>query len=82
MAAVRFTIVDTRNGLSAALKSLRVSSAVEKPVLYVDLEGINLCRHGSISIMQMYHSEEDHVYLIDVHTLEAVTLYLQTASRR
>ena len=69
MSHVPYTIVDTQESMSAALKSLTVSSASEKPVLYLDLEGINLCRNGSISILQVYQCEEDHVYLIDVHTL-------------
>ncbi len=68
MSAVPYTIVDTKARLSAALRSLNVSSVSAKPILYLDLEGINLCRNGSISILQVYQCRENHVYLIDVHT--------------
>ncbi|KAL5337969.1 ribonuclease H-like domain-containing protein [Aspergillus crustosus] len=39
------------------------------PSIYIDLEGINLSRHGSISIMQIFLLPRNEVYLIDVHTL-------------
>ena len=71
MAAVPYTIVDTASSLSAAICSFNVVSVTAKPILYVDIEGINLSRHGSISIIQIYQSEEDHVYLVDVHGLGA-----------
>lgn len=66
-----YTIVDTRLGLSAALQRLNVCSVSARPILYLDLEGINLCRNGSISIIQVYQCQENRVYLIDVHTLGA-----------
>lgn len=69
MTSVPYTIVDSAATLSTALCSLVLSSVSDKPALYVDLEGINLCRNGSISIVQIYQSVEAHVYLIDVHTL-------------
>lgn len=71
MVVVPYTIVDDTTSLSAALCGLNVVCTTAKPILYVDLEGINLCRHGSISILQIYQSEQDHVYLIDVHRLGA-----------
>src|ERR1700759_3353806 len=37
--------------------------------LYVDLEGINLSRQGSISILQILDSSENRIYLIDIHSL-------------
>ncbi|KAM0346010.1 hypothetical protein ACHAPU_006064 [Fusarium lateritium] len=39
------------------------------PWIFVDLEGVNLCRKGTISIMQLYDAIEECTYLIDVHTL-------------
>lgn len=71
MVVVPYTIVDDAISLSAALCSLNGVCSTAKPILYVDLEGINLCRHGSISILQIYQSEQDRVYLIDVHRLGA-----------
>ena len=71
MDPVPHTIIDSPESLSVALESFEATPLSKRPVLYIDLEGINLCRHGTISIMQVYHSEEDHLYLIDVHTLGA-----------
>ena len=39
------------------------------PSLYIDLEGINLSRNGSISILQVFVSSSRRTYLVDIHTL-------------
>ena len=39
------------------------------PSLFIDLEGVSLSRHGSISILQILVSPKDRTSLIDVHTL-------------
>jgi exonuclease 3'-5' domain-containing protein 1 len=44
------------------------------PTMYIDLEGVNLCREGSISIFTLMVDLDlpiQHVYLIDVHVLGA-----------
>ncbi|KAF5671255.1 3' 5' exonuclease [Fusarium heterosporum] len=41
----------------------------DAPSIFVDLEGVNLSRQGTISIMQIYDAIEGCTYLIDVHTL-------------
>ncbi|KAL8676593.1 MAG: hypothetical protein Q9186_006909 [Xanthomendoza sp. 1 TL-2023] len=41
------------------------------PSLYVDLEGVSLSRHGTISILQIFLSTTNHTYLIDIHTLNS-----------
>ncbi|KAF4998971.1 hypothetical protein FGRMN_2770 [Fusarium graminum] len=41
----------------------------DTPWIFVDLEGVNLSRQGTISIMQIYDAIDDCTYLIDVHTL-------------
>ncbi|KAL2828328.1 ribonuclease H-like domain-containing protein [Aspergillus pseudoustus] len=61
-------IVDTTLGISELVDLLN-GVPNSPPSLYVDLEGINLCRHGSVSIMQIYLLPKNEVYLIDVHTL-------------
>jgi exonuclease 3'-5' domain-containing protein 1 len=45
----------------------------EPPSLYLDLEGVDLSRHGTISILQIYVSPKDHTYLIDVYSLREET---------
>ena len=42
------------------------------PSLYLDLEGINLSRQGSISILQLMLYPQKDVYLIDIHVLGSV----------
>ena len=42
------------------------------PTMYIDLEGVDLCREGSISILALLIDTSiptGRVYLIDVHTL-------------
>ena len=45
------------------------------PTMYIDLEGVNLCREGSISILTLLIDTDEiptrRVYLIDVHVLGA-----------
>lgn len=40
------------------------------PSLYLDIEGVNLCRHGSVSIVQLLVVPQNRTYLLDVHTLK------------
>jgi exonuclease 3'-5' domain-containing protein 1 len=51
------------------------ASTPATPVMYMDLEGVNLSRHGTISIMTILATSDrlptDYVFLIDVHTLGA-----------
>jgi exonuclease 3'-5' domain-containing protein 1 len=41
--------------------------------LYIDFDGVNLCRHGTVSILTLLVGDSqihpDRVYLVDVHTL-------------
>ncbi|KAJ0420231.1 ribonuclease H-like domain-containing protein [Aspergillus carlsbadensis] len=52
-------------GLVRSLEGLPTSP----PSLFIDLEGVNLGRNGTVSILQMYVLPHDRTYLIDVHTL-------------
>lgn len=38
---------------------------------YIDVEGINLSRHGSVSILQLLVHPRKQTFLLDVHTLGA-----------
>ena len=63
------TFIDTED-LVAAFIDIILHYSQCTPTLYIDLEGINLSRHGTVSIMQiLVDKPEDHTYLIDVHTL-------------
>jgi exonuclease 3'-5' domain-containing protein 1 len=41
------------------------------PSIYIDLEGISLSRHGSISLITMFVQPKDCVYIVDVHALQS-----------
>lgn len=62
--------VDSVPSLIALLNGLERSI---RPGLYIDLEGIEFSRHGSINIFCLYLEAHDIVYLIDVHTLGKAT---------
>jgi hypothetical protein len=51
-------IVDTLGGLSVTPSSS-----------YVSLEGIEILRQGTFSILQLYVLVKDYTYLVDVHQL-------------
>ncbi|UKZ68917.1 uncharacterized protein TrAtP1_009935 [Trichoderma atroviride] len=57
-------LVDTPSALSALIDSLK-GLPREPPSIYIDLEGVNLSRHGTISILQLYIHPTNKVYLID-----------------
>lgn len=45
------------------------TSSLETPFLFIDLEGTNLSRQGSIAIMQILVPPKRSVYLVDISTL-------------
>ncbi|KAJ2977928.1 hypothetical protein NQ176_g4095 [Zarea fungicola] len=62
------TLVDSVEELTSLIKAIS-GLPTSPPSLYVDLEGINLSRDGSISILQIYSLPGQHTYLVDVHRL-------------
>ncbi|KAL4861315.1 hypothetical protein BDV12DRAFT_204141 [Aspergillus spectabilis] len=50
------------------------------PSLYIDLEGVKLSRHGTISILQIYVWRHDKTYLVDIHTFKQEAFSIQSAS--
>ena len=61
-------VVDSATTLVSLLDNL-ISLAVDPPSLYLDLEGVKLGRHGSISIISVYIAPIKKIYLIDIHRL-------------
>ena len=61
-------VIDTEAGMQDFVESLSDLPTIP-PSLYIDIEGVNLCRHGMISIIQVYVLPHDRTYLIDVFTL-------------
>lgn len=70
--------VDTEAGVAGLIEEIQ-GLPTDPPSLYIDLEGINLSRHGSISILQVLVPPLDKAYLIDIHTLKEKA-FLQPAS--
>ena len=64
----RMSLVDTPAAISKLVDELNKLPS-NPPSLFVDIEGVNLCRHGSISILQLYVSTSQYTHLVDVHTL-------------
>ncbi|KAI9774098.1 MAG: hypothetical protein M1840_005191 [Geoglossum simile] len=64
------TTVDTESAVQSLLSNIS-NLPISPPSLYLDLEGINLGRDGSLSIMQLHVSPKSQVYVIDVHILGA-----------
>ncbi|KAI0125271.1 ribonuclease H-like domain-containing protein [Xylariales sp. AK1849] len=62
-------MVDTEKSLSHVLDTLE-DLPTSPPSLYIDLEGINLSRLGSISILQLHVLPLNKTHLIDVHTMK------------
>lgn len=68
------TLISTPSALASLLTTLTFALPPNPstPSLYIDLEGVNLCRHGTISLLTVYVLPLGHVYLIDVHTLASL----------
>ena len=43
----------------------------EAPILYLNLEGNNLGRNGTLSLLQLYMPQLENVYLLDIYTLQS-----------
>ncbi|KAF3905319.1 hypothetical protein ABW20_dc0110319 [Dactylellina cionopaga] len=66
-----YTLVSTVSDLSSVI-DLLAPLPTSPPSLFIDLEGINLCRYGTISILTIYVAPLSTTYLIDVHTLQSL----------
>ena len=65
------SFVASTDTVVSLVETIRDLSPNGQPALYIDLEGISLSRHGSVSIVTVYIHPKSHVYLVDVHTLGA-----------
>lgn len=62
-------LVDTCAALSTLVDSLS-NLPKNPPSIYVDLEGVNLSRHGTVSILQLFVLPAEKTYLVDIFTLK------------
>jgi exonuclease 3'-5' domain-containing protein 1 len=61
-------LIETEKGVRALIQGIE-SSSLDHPFLFLDLEGVSLGRHGTISILQILVPPSRSVYLLDVHVL-------------
>ncbi|RMZ30118.1 hypothetical protein D0859_05785 [Hortaea werneckii] len=64
----RVTIVDTEDQIVSMLEALASLESFSNNI-FVDMEGVNLSRYGSISLMQIYVPESTDIFIVDIHTL-------------
>ncbi|GAB1734532.1 hypothetical protein NU195Hw_g8984t1 [Hortaea werneckii] len=71
------TIVDTKDQIVSMLEAL---ASLKSPPesFFVDMEGVNLSRHGSISLIQIYAPESGDIFIVDIHTLGAQAFDIPT----
>ncbi|ESZ97114.1 hypothetical protein SBOR_2472 [Sclerotinia borealis F-4128] len=63
-------LTDTPAAIIKLIDSLaRTDLPTSPPSVYIDLEGIDIGRQGSISILQVYILPSKETFLVDVHTL-------------
>lgn len=65
-----YQLIDSVEAVSTFIEKL-IDLPTSPPSLYIDLEGVNLSRQGSISIIQIHVAPRNETYLIDIHTLGA-----------
>ena len=66
---MKVTVVDSEPAVRALIDDLELLPT-QPPSLYLDIESVNLSRHGSISIIQLFVLPYDHVFLVDVFVLK------------
>jgi exonuclease 3'-5' domain-containing protein 1 len=62
-------MIDTAPLLTSFLDTLPQLSASAQPTLFIDLEGNNLSRHGTLSLITILVEPRHKVHLVAVHTL-------------
>lgn len=75
------TIVDSEPAVVNLIDTLDNLPA-QPPSLYLDLEGVNLSRHGSVSILQLFVLPRNHVFLVDVFVLKEAAFSTSNRSGR
>lgn len=68
-ARIETVVIDSLSLLPSVIDRAFIEQVLGVPSLFIDLEGIQLGRHGSISIMSLYMPFNKTVYLIDIYTL-------------
>ena len=62
-------IVNTTSEVVSLLNDIE-NQPTKPPSFYLDIEGVSLSRHGSISIIQFFNVSKNQVFLIDIFVLQ------------
>ena len=76
---MKVTIVDSEPAVRALIDDLE-HLPTQPPSLYLDIDGVKLSRHGSMSIIQLFVLPKDHVFLVDVFVLKGAAFCTCNAS--
>ena len=76
---MKVTVVDLEPAVRALIDDLE-HLPTQPPSLYLDIEGVKLSRHGSMSIIQLFVQPKDHVFLVDVFVLKGAAFCTCNAS--
>ena len=63
-----FDLIDDVDGIVEMAKTL-ICQRESSPSLYFGLGGVELCRWGSVSTLQIHVAPTKRTYLVDIHTL-------------
>ncbi|KAK5655309.1 hypothetical protein OQA88_5876 [Cercophora sp. LCS_1] len=77
--SVPCSLVDSASSLQGLLESLEALPP-SVPCLYVDLEGVNLCRHGTVSILTIFVEPQNKAYLVDIHTMQSAAFVTSSST--
>ena len=72
MVVYKIVLVDNVDSLRGCLSVINPLPSPGSPVhshIAMDLEGVDLCRDGRLSIIQLFVKDSDTVWLIDITTL-------------
>lgn len=73
-------LIDTISKLIILIEELnKLPASHGKPDVYCDIEGENLSRHGSVSILTIYVLPTDTVYLVDICELRSAAFTTEAA---
>ncbi|KAK3381915.1 ribonuclease H-like domain-containing protein [Podospora didyma] len=67
-----YTLVDSHESVLDLIKVIQ-PLPTDIPCLFLDLEGVNLCRHGTISLITLFIAPHSRACIIDVNKLQAAT---------
>ncbi|KAK2882483.1 hypothetical protein FQN49_000313 [Arthroderma sp. PD_2] len=73
------TVVDSLSQVTGLLADLRELD-MDPLQLFVEFKGINVGRHGSLSLISIYVLSEEKIYLINIHILGMRAFYTQDST--